>query len=78
MALAEGDYRRAAIDAGTASEVALASAISEQLEAKGLNQEFIDQTTQGPGGLEKLFSVYLSFGHPLPVSGTSRYQETRL
>jgi serine/threonine protein kinase len=46
MALAEGDYRRAAIDAGTASEVALASAISEQLEAKGLNQEFIDQTTQ--------------------------------
>jgi serine/threonine protein kinase len=69
MALAEGDYRRAAIDAGTASEVALASAISEQLEAKGLNQEFIDQTTQGPGGLEKLFSVYLSFGHPLPVSG---------
>jgi len=70
MALAEGDYRRAAIDAGTASEVALASAISEQLEAKGLNQEFIDQTTRGPGGLEKLFSVYLSFGNPLPVSGS--------
>jgi serine/threonine protein kinase len=69
MALAEGAYRRAAIDAATASEVALASAISEQLEAKGLNQEFIDQTTHGPGGLEKLFSVYLSFGHPLPVSG---------
>ena len=68
MALAEGDYHRAAIDAGTASEVALTSAISEQLEAKELNQEYINQTTRRANGLEGLFSLYLSFGHPSPVS----------
>jgi serine/threonine protein kinase len=67
MALAEGDYRRAAIDAGTASEVALASVISEQLEMKELNQEYINQTIRRANGLEGLFSVYLSFDHPLPV-----------
>jgi serine/threonine-protein kinase len=67
MALAEGDYRRAAIDAGTASEVALASVISEQLEAKELNQGYISQTIRRANGLEGLFSVYLSFNQPLPV-----------
>jgi serine/threonine protein kinase len=67
MALAEADYRRAAIDAGTASEVALASAISELLQTKGLNNEFIDQTIRRANGLEGLFSEYLSLGNPSPV-----------
>jgi serine/threonine protein kinase len=67
MALAETDYRRAAIDAGTASEVALASAISELLQAKGLNNEFIDQTIRRANGLEGLFSEYVSLGNPSPV-----------
>jgi serine/threonine protein kinase len=67
MALAEADYRRAAIDAGTASEVALASAISELLQAKELNQEFIDLTIRRANGLEGLFSIYRSLGQQLPV-----------
>ena len=67
MALAEADYRRAAIDAGTASEVALASAIHELLQAKALNDEFIDQTIRRANGLEGLFTEYLSLGNPLPA-----------
>jgi serine/threonine protein kinase len=71
MALAEADYRRAAIDAGTASEVALASAISELLQAKELNQEFIDLTVRRANGLEGLFSIYRSLGQQLPVFGNA-------
>ena len=54
MALAETDYRRASIDAGTASEVALASAIHEELTSKGLNPEFIDRTIRTANGLDGL------------------------
>ena len=68
MALAETDYRRAAIDAGTASEVALVSAIYEELIRKELNPEFIDRTIRTANGLDGLFSLYLSFGYALPVS----------
>jgi serine/threonine protein kinase len=68
MALAETDYRRASIDAGTASEVALAAAISEELINKGMNTEFIDRTIRIAGGLDGLYSVYRSFGRTLPVS----------
>ena len=68
MALAETDYRRAAIDAGTASEVALASAIYDELARKGLNPEFIDRTIRTANGLDGLFSVYQSFDHAMPVS----------
>jgi serine/threonine protein kinase len=68
VALAEADYRRAAIDAGTASEVALASAIYEVLQARGLNEEYIDHTIRTANGLEGLLGVYLSFGNTPPVS----------
>jgi len=68
MALAEADYRRAAIDAGTASEVALTSAIYDALTSKGLNPEFIDRTIRAANGLDGLFSLYLSFGYTLPAS----------
>ena len=68
MALAETDYRRAAIDAGTASEVALSSAISELLQAKSVPQEFIDHLILRANGIEGLFSEYLSLGNPAPVS----------
>jgi serine/threonine protein kinase len=68
MALAETDYRRAAIDAGTASEVALSSAIYNELASKGLNPEFIDRTIRIANGLDGLLSVYRSFGHTVPVS----------
>jgi hypothetical protein len=68
MALAEADYRRATIDAGTASEVAFASAISELLEAEELNREYIDQTIRRADGFDVLFSLHLSFGRPKPIS----------
>lgn len=68
MALAETDYRRAAIDAGTASEVALSSAISELLRAKEVPQEFIENLILRANGIEGLFSEYLSLGNPAPVS----------
>ena len=68
MALAESDYRRAAIDAGTASEVALASAVHDELISKELNPEFIERTIRTANGLDGLFSLYLSFGNALPVS----------
>jgi serine/threonine protein kinase len=68
MALAETDYRRASIDAGTASEVALASAIYDELTSKGVNPEFIDRTIRTANGLDSLCSMYLSFGYALPVS----------
>jgi serine/threonine protein kinase len=68
MALAETDYRRASIDAGTASEVALSSAIHEELAGKGVNPEFIERTIRAANGLDGLFSLYLSFGYSLPVS----------
>ncbi len=68
MALAETHYRRAAIDAGTASEVALASAISDELQEKGLNPEYIERTIHTANGLDSLYSLYSSLGHTLPVS----------
>jgi hypothetical protein len=68
MALAETHYRRAAIDAGTASEVALASAISGELQEMGLNPEYIEHTIHTANGLDGLYSLYLSLGHTLPVS----------
>jgi serine/threonine protein kinase len=68
MALAETDYRRASIDAGTASEVALASAIHEELTSKGLNPEFIDRAIRTANGLDGLFSLYQSFGNNLHIS----------
>jgi serine/threonine protein kinase len=68
MALAEADYRRASIDAGTASEVALSSAICEELASKELNPDFIDRTIRAANGLDGLLSLYLSFGHSMPVS----------
>jgi serine/threonine protein kinase len=68
MALAETDYRRAAIDAGTASEVALSSAISELLQAKAVPQKFIDDLILRANGITGLFSEYLSLGNSAPVS----------
>jgi serine/threonine protein kinase len=68
MALAEADYRRAAIDAGTASEVALSSAIAHLLQAKDVPQEFIENLILRANGIEGLFSEYLSLENPAPVS----------
>ena len=74
MALAETDYRRAAIDAGTASEAALGSAISVELQMKGLNPEFIEHIIRSANGLDGLYSIYTSLGHLLPV-GRSKVRD---
>jgi serine/threonine protein kinase len=68
MALAETDYRRAAIDAGTASEVALSSAITELLQAKRVPLDFIEQLILRANGIEGLFNEYIALGNPAPVS----------
>jgi serine/threonine protein kinase len=67
MALAEAEYRRAAIDSAAAAETAVAWAISDELRAKGLNPEYIDQTIRNASGLTRLIKLYSSFGHELPV-----------
>jgi hypothetical protein len=68
MALAETNYRRAAIDAGTASEVALSSSITELLRAKGVPREFIEHLILRANGIEGLFSEYLLLGNSAPIS----------
>lgn len=68
IALAETDYRRAVIDAGTATETALAWAISAELQTRNLNSEYIDQTIRTANGLNGLMCLYSSFGRELPVS----------
>jgi serine/threonine protein kinase len=68
MALYETDHRRAAIDAGTATEVALALAISGELQAKGLNPKTIDLIIRMSNGLAALISLYTTFDLTLPIS----------
>jgi len=68
--LAETDYRRAVIDAATATEVALRWAISDHLQQKSWSSRDIDQTIWDANGLDGLFARYSSLGlrHKLPVS----------
>jgi serine/threonine protein kinase len=68
--LAETDYRRAVIDATTATEVALRWAISDHLQQRGWRARDIDQTIWDAHGLDGLFARYNSFGpsRELPVS----------
>jgi serine/threonine protein kinase len=68
MDLMENDYRRAAIDASTAAEISLKSAISGALQAKALNAGYIDLTVRMANGLVGLFEVYAALGYTLPVS----------
>ncbi len=67
-ALWAGDYRRAVIDAGTASEVALASAITVGLQGKRVASEFIEQAIKAANGVVGLLELYISLGYKLPVS----------
>ncbi len=53
-AAVEGDNRRAVIDAGTASEVAVATAIGGQLPRKGLDTETVDTIFSQANGLAGL------------------------
>jgi serine/threonine protein kinase len=68
IALAETDYRQAVIDAGTATEIALASTISDKLRAKGLNDKYIHLTTRRANGLAGLLALYATFEDTWPMS----------
>ncbi|MFD5628149.1 hypothetical protein [Streptomyces sp. NPDC127072] len=57
-----GDLRRAVIDAATAAEVALASYISDALEANGLDREFIDKMIEAVNGVVALYELCTRLG----------------
>jgi hypothetical protein len=68
IALLEGDHRRAVIDAGTATEVALATAISGQLLRSRVPPNLVDEVIKQANGIAGLATLYLRAGQPLPVS----------
>ena len=70
IALAETDYRRAVIDAATATEVALGQAISEHLRQRGWTSGDIRETIRDANGVDGLFARYTKLGPAprLPVS----------
>jgi hypothetical protein len=64
----EKDSRRAVIEAGTASEVALASAVRRLLVAQGVSEGFIETAIVNANGVAGLMSLYISLGGELSVS----------
>jgi hypothetical protein len=72
VALVEDDFRQAVIDASTATEVALAGAISEQLKQQGIRDEFIDKVVVNAGGLVNLFKLYKDLAPQPPSISTQR------
>jgi hypothetical protein len=70
IALAETDYRRAVIDAATATEVALGQAISDHLRQRGWTAGDIRETLRDANGVDGLFARYTKLGPAprLPVS----------
>jgi hypothetical protein len=68
IAQMEGDLRLAVIEAGSASEVALAAAISADLRGKRATAEFIDLAIKDANGVVGLRSLYETLGHALSVS----------
>lgn len=65
----EGDRRRAVIDAGTAAEVALATAIRDQLRHRGVDTEAVEAViTCQTNGLAGLIVLFGSLGGNLAVS----------
>lgn len=62
------DYRRAALDAGTATEVALSSFINYRLQTSNLKPGAIDAIILQANGLVGLYDLAVSLGQELPVS----------
>ena len=63
-----GDFRLAVIDAGSAAEVGLATAISDELRLKGVDSEFIERALVDANGVVGLAALYAALGRTLPVS----------
>jgi serine/threonine protein kinase len=68
VALAETDSRRAVIDAGTATEMALKLGITNHLRKKNWSSKDIEETIRDANGLVGLFARYSSFVRRLPIS----------
>jgi len=68
VARLEDDLRRAVIDAGTAAEVVLSSAITEELRRKRIAPGFVEQTVKDANGIVGLIDLYASLGHAPAVS----------
>jgi hypothetical protein len=61
--------RKAVIDAGTATEVGLASAIRERLDRIGSSdRETIEQVLKNCSGVVELFDLLVALGYPPPMS----------
>lgn len=67
IALAETDYRRAVIDAATATEMALRQAIYGHLQQRGWTGRDIEETIRDANGLDGLFARYTSLGYSRKV-----------
>lgn len=62
------DLRSSVIDAGTAAEVALGTAIHSDLASLGAPQDFIAKTIETANGIVGLHDLHVSLGHLVPVS----------
>jgi hypothetical protein len=67
-ALRRGDCRKAAIDAGTAAEVALSNAIRQRLTDAGRDPEAIRQILKDTSGVVELYDLYSVLDACLPIS----------
>jgi hypothetical protein len=67
-ALRRDDRRKAAIDAGPASEVALSMAIRQRLTDSGRDAAAIDQILKTTSGVVELYDLYSVLDAPLPIS----------
>jgi hypothetical protein len=63
MAELRRDYRQAVIDAGTAAEVALGTAISNELHSSSSAPNYVERVIVQANGLTGLMSLYMSLGN---------------
>ncbi|MGX1477476.1 UNVERIFIED_CONTAM: hypothetical protein RKD50_006284 [Streptomyces canus] len=63
-----GDLRRSVIDSATAAEVALASYVADNLAARGLEQDFIDEMIKDANGIVNLHALCTRLGGDPVVS----------
>jgi hypothetical protein len=71
----DGDLRRAVIDAATAAEVALALYVADNLEARGLEREFIDEMIKDVNGVVNLHALCMRLGGKPVISKGKLTQE---